>query len=231
MYRYRFLKVILLFIIFVSIGFPLLISLETSDQSIASSLNNKKYLNPISIQGLRFQSSKSSRIIIRAVAKELKVNPRKFFIFNIKPFNELTLNNVTVEFYKNEGEPSGIDLGDLMHKFSSGSSEKSSSSKRHKFGATKTGLITRSVINKLILKIYDKNNLSLMIKAATAYLNFKKGEIIFQNAIVEDIDSKKIINSRKIVFKNGENVLRVPGRYVLLSPSGSKKGKGLKINL
>ena len=86
----------------------------------------------------------------------------------------MTLNNVTVEFYKNEGEPSGIDLGDLMHKFSSGSSEKSSSSKRHKFGATKTGLITRSVINKLILKIYDKNNLSLMIKAATAYLNFKK---------------------------------------------------------
>jgi len=231
MYRSRFLKVILLFIIFVSIGFLSFISLEISDKSIVPTFKIEKYLNPISIQGMKFQSSKGGRIVTRTVAKELKVNPRKFFIFNIKPFNELTLNKVTIEFYKNEGEPSGIDLGDLMDKFSSGSSEKSSSSKRHIFGATNTGLITRSVINKLILKIYDKNKLSLIIKAATAYLNFKKGEIIFHNAIVEDIDSKEIINSRKIVFKSGENVFRVPGQYVLLSPTGSKKGSGLKINL
>jgi hypothetical protein len=231
MYRSRFLKVILLFIIFVPIGFLFFISLEISDKSIVPTFKKEKYLNPISIQGMKFQSSKGGRIITRGVAKELKVNPRKFFIFNIKPFNEMILNKVTIEFYKNEGEPSGIDLGDLMDKFSSGSSEKSSSSKRHIFGATNTGLITRSVINKLIFKIYDKNKLSLMIKAPTAYLNFKKGEIIFHNAIVEVIDSKKIIHSRKIVFKNGENVLRVPGRYALLSPSGSKKGNGLKINL
>jgi hypothetical protein len=231
MYRYRFIKVILLFIIFASLGFLLLISLENSDQSVASTLEKEKYLNPISIQGMKFQSSKGNRIVTKGVAKELKVNPRKFFIFNIKPFNELTLNKVIIEFYKNEGEPFGIDLVDLTDKFSSGSGGKSSSSKRHIFGATNTGLITRGIINKLILKIYDKNKLSLMIKAPTAYLNFKKHEIIFHNAIVEDIDSKEIINSRKIVFKNGENVFRVPGQYVLLSPTGSKKGSGLKINL
>ena len=230
MYRYRLLKVILLFIIFASLGF-LLISLETSDQSIVSTLNKKNNLDAISIQGMKFQSSTDGRIITRGAAKELKVNPRKFFIFNIKQFNELTLDGVTIEFYKSEGESSGIDLGDFMDKFSSGSSGKSSSSKRPKFGATNTGLITRSVINKLILKIYDKNKLSLMIKAPAAYLNFKKNKIIFHNAIVEDIDSKEIINSRKIVFKSGENVLRVPGQYVLLSPTGSKKGNGLKINL
>jgi hypothetical protein len=231
MYRYRFLKVILLFIIFASLGFLLLISLETSDQSIVSTLNKKKNLNATSIQGMKFQSSTDGRIITRGVAKELKVNPRKFFIFNIKQFNELTLDGVTIEFYKNEGESSGVDLGDLIDRFSSGSSGKSSSSKTPIFGATNTGLITRGVINKLILKIYDKNKLSLMIKAPAAYLNFKKNKIIFLNALVEDIDSKEIINSRKIVFKRGENVLRVPGQYVLLSPTGSKKGSGLKINL
>jgi hypothetical protein len=231
MYRYRFFKVILLFIIFASLGFLLLISLETSDHSIASTLNKKKSLNPISIQGMKFQSAKDGRIVARGVAKELKVNPRKFFVFNIKSLNELTLNQVIIEFYKKEGEPFGIDLGDIMDKFSSGGSGKSSPTKRHIFGATNTGLITRSVINKLILKIYDKNKLSLIIKAPTAYLNFKKGEIIFHNAIVEDIGSKEIINSRKILFKSGENVFRVPGQYVLLSPTGSKKGSGLKIDL
>lgn len=231
MYRSRFLKLILLFIILVSIGVLIFIGAESLDHSIVSTQNKEKHLNSILIQGIRFQNSKGSQIIAKAVVKELKVKPRKFFIFNIKPFNELTLNNVTMEFYKSEEEPSGLDLGDLMHKLLPGSSTKSSSSKRHKFGVTGTGLITRAVINKLILKIYNKNNLSLMIKSAKAYLNLKKGEVIFQNAIVEDIDSKEIINSCKIVFKSGENVLRVPGQYVLMSPTGSKKGNGLKINL
>ena len=103
MYRYPFLKVISLFIIFASLGFLLLISLETSDQSIVSTLNKKKSLNPISIRGIKIQSSKNGRIITRGAAKELKVSPRKFFIFNIKKFNELTLNKVTIEFYKIEG--------------------------------------------------------------------------------------------------------------------------------
>ena len=155
----------------------------------------------------------------------------KFSIFNIKPLKELTLNNVTVEFHKGEEDPSSIDLGDIIHKLSPGSSAKSSSSKRHVFGANGTGLITRAIINKLIFKIYNNNNLSLMIKSAKAYLNLMKGEVIFRNAVVADIGKKNIIKSRKIFFKYGENVLRVPGQYVLMSPAGSKKGNGLNINL
>jgi lipopolysaccharide export system protein LptC len=231
MYRSRLSKGILLFVILVSIGFFFLIGAESSRQSIVSTQNKQKHHNSLWVQGLRFQSFNGKQIIAKAVVKELKVNPRKFSIFNIKPLKELTLNNVTMEFHKSEEDPSGIDLGDLIHKPSPGSSAKSSFSKRHKFGATGTGLITRVIINKLIFKIYNKNNLSLIIKSAKAYLNLKKGEVIFRNAVVEDIDKKKLITSHKIVFKSGENVLRVPGQYALMSPAGSKKGNGLNINL
>ena len=217
--------------ILVSIGYLFIISLDSSDQSVVSTQNEGTYLNPISIQGLKFQSSVGKSIITRAAAKELKVKPRKFFVFNIRPFNEITLNKVTIAFYKNEYGPSEIDLKELMHKLIAGKDDNSPFSGRHPFGAAKTGLITRGIINHFILKIYDQNNLSLMIKSAKAYLNFKKGEVVFQDAMVEDFASKKIINSRKIVFRSGENVLRVPGQYVLLSQTGSKQGNGLKINL
>jgi hypothetical protein len=205
--------------------------LEISDKSIESIPNKEEYLNPISVQGFTVQTFNGNQIITKATAKELKITPRKFFIFNIRPLNELTLNEVTIEFYKSEDEPSGVDLADLMHKLSSRSNGKSSSSKKHKFGAIKTGLITRGVINKLVLKIYNKNNLSMIVQAPTAYVNFKRNEIIFQNATADNIVSREIIKSRKIVLKWEENALNVPGQYVLLSPTGFRKGRDLKINL
>ncbi len=217
--------------ILVLMGYLFITSLDSSDQSVVSTQNEGTYLNPISIQGLKFQSSVGDSTITRAVAKELEVNPRKFFVFNIRPFNEITLKEVTIEFYKNEHGPSEIDLKELMHKLIAGDDDNSPFSGRHPFGAAKTGLITRGIINQFILKIYDQNNLSLMIKSAKVFLNFKKGEVVFQDAMVEDFGSKIIINSRKIVFRSGEDVLRVPGQYVLMSQTGSKKGNGLKINL
>jgi hypothetical protein len=232
------LKVIFLFLILILLEFHFLTNLEISDKSIESIPNKEEYLNPISVQGLTVMRFKGNQILTKVTAKELKINPRKFNIFNIRSFNELTLNKVTIEFYKSGDEPSGIDLGNLIYRFSSRSNGKSSSSKENKSGAIKTGfreiktgLITRGVLNKLVLKIYNKNNLSVIVKSPTAYVNFKRNKVIFHNATAEDIASKEIIKSRKIVLKCEENVLKVPGHYILLSPKGFRKGRDLKINL
>ena len=232
------LKVIFLFLILILLEFHFLTNLEISDKSIESSPNKEEYLNPISVQGLTVIRFKGNQILTKVTAKELKINPRKFNIFNIRSFNELTLNKVTIEFYKSGNEPSGIDLGNLIYRFSSRSNGKSSSSKENKSGAIKTGfreiktgLITRGVLNKLVLKIYNKNNLSVIVKSPTAYVNFKRNKVIFHNATAEDIASKEIIKSRKIVLKCKENALKVPGQYIVLSPTGFRKGRGLKINL
>ena len=231
-------KVFFLFLILISLEFHFLTNLEISDKSIESSPNKEEYLNPISVQGLTVMRFKGNQILTKVTAKELKINPRKFNIFNIRSFNELTLNKVTIEFYKSGDEPSGIDLGDLIYRFSSRSNGMSSFSKENKpgaiktgFRAIKTGLITRGVLNKLVLKIYNKNNLSVIVKSPTAYLNFKRNKVIFHNATAEDTASREIIKSRKIVLKCEKNVLKVPGQYILLSPTGFRKGRDLKINI
>ena len=230
-FRSHFIKIACLLIIVFLMEFLFLAGLEISEQSIVTTPDKKEHLYPISVQGLKLQSFKGNRISNRAVAQELKVNPRKFFIFNIKPFNELTLNNVTMEFYKSDDEPSGIDLGDPIDKIAPHSKKTPSSSKGLDTSSIKTGIITRGIINRLILKIYNEKSLSKIIKTPRAYLNFKKDEVIFRNVTVEDVASKKVIKSRKMIFKNGEDVLRVPGKYILRSSTGSQKGKGLNINL
>lgn len=231
-------KIIILFFILISLEFHFLTNLEISDKSIESIANKKEYLNPISVQGLTVIRFKGNQILTKVTAKELKINPRKFNIFNIKSFNEITLNKVTIEFYKSGDETSGIDLRNLIYKFSSRSNGTSSSSKKNKYeeiktgsGEIKTGLITRGVINKLVLKIYNKNKLSVIVKAPTAYVHFKRNKVIFHNATAEDMASREVIKSHKIVLKCEENALKVPGQYVVLSPMGLRKGRDLKINL
>ena len=131
------LKVIFLFLILISLEFHFLTNLKISNKSIESIPNKEEYLNPISVQGLTVMRFKGNQILTKVTAKELKINPRKFNIFNIKSFNELTLNKVTIEFYKSGDEPSGIDLGNLIYGFSSRSNGKSLSSKENKSGAIK----------------------------------------------------------------------------------------------
>jgi len=230
-YRHHLIKRTCLIIMVISIAFLFLVRLDMPNESGTPVSHKEESIYPIAIQGLRLQSFKGSRETVKAVAKELKVNPRKFFVFNIKPFNELTINNVTMEFYKSEEGQSGIDIGKTFDNFSTQSNEKSFSSKGFESGALNAGLITRGVINTLILIIHDKYGLSKVVKAPKAYLNFKKDEVIFLDATVKDIATKQIIKSRKMVFKNGGNEIRVPGSYVLLSSAGSQRGKGLKINL
>lgn len=231
MHRSHWSKITCRLIILILIAFIFFTGLETPDESVISIPDKEERLYPISLQGLRFQRFESNRITTRAIIKELKVNPRKFFIFNIRPFNELTLNNVTMEFYKSEEKHSGLDISNRIHRFSSGSGERSLFPKNLEFGDIKTGIITRGVVNTLILKIYAKSRLSKIVKSHRAYLDFKKNEVIFYNATVEDIATKQIIKSRKMVFKNGRNVIRVPGQYVLLSQTELKKGNDLIINL
>lgn len=215
----------------ISIAFVFFVSLQAPHQPAKPVPDKKEHRYPIRIQGLRLQGFKGSRETVKAVAKELKVKPRKFFIFNIKPFNELTTDHVTMEFYKSEAGQSGIDIGQTIDNFSPAGTKKPSSSKGFDSKAFNAGIITRGVINTLILKIYDAYGLSKIIKAPKAYLNFKKDEVIFRNATVEDIATKQIIKSGKMVLKNGENIIRVPGNYVLLSSAGSRGGKNLKIDL
>jgi len=204
-------------------GLGLWASIQKEDNSHLSSFDEKS-LYPIKITGLNYTKCEENRLMTKIKSDELKVNPRKFFIFNIKPFNEVTLNNTTIEVYLYEDTHSDTNLfsfgGDLL-----------SVKQGNKASLKGMGLITRGVINDLVLKIYKASSLSILVKAKKAHIDFKKDETKLQKASIEGIFSNKIIKSTLIIWNEKEKIFKIPGEYIALSPMGWQRGKGIKVDL
>jgi len=159
----------------------------------------------------------------RVQADAFKVSPRKFWAFNIRPFNEAVLINARVElyFYKDTSPGTGASLGKLMIP----------ENKDRKSFPKKMGLITRGVIKGLHLKIYQESKPAIIVRAGEAYIDFKKNEARLTGASLEHPVSKSRIETESIIWDNSENCFRIPGEYVLVTPKGMKWGKGIRVDI
>ena len=95
----RFFRIIMLFLILVCAEIFIFLQFNHPDRSEISNIASRQFLYPLTVRGLNihiFQGNNVNRI----KADDFKISPRKFFIFNVNQLNEITLNNVTVEFNK-----------------------------------------------------------------------------------------------------------------------------------
>lgn len=180
---------------------------------------------PIWIQGFTASTYKGNRLITKIEADEFKVNPRRFFVFNIKPLNEATLTNVRLEIHIYMGMSSKADL------FSFGEGVLPLMNGGKKFAVNGMGLITRGVIKGLILKIYRADSLSIVVKASRGYIDFKKKETKMQGVSLEDVVSGRLIKSSSVIWDDTEKAFKVPGEYIAMTPEGRARGRGIKVDL
>ncbi len=95
MLHFRSIKVVcVLFIIAITFGIILWVSNQKKDPLQFSSSKEKPFFYPIWIKGVDSKTYTNNRLLSKIKADELKVNPRKFFIFNIRPFNEVTCKQI-----------------------------------------------------------------------------------------------------------------------------------------
>lgn len=231
MQSYRHLKILIIFLLLVSIEIVLMTAIGIQTNSGSCRQNFNRSVSPFSIKGLKLQTYESGKLESALSAGEIKINPRNFFVFNVKALNELSLKDVSLAFYKKRGASSGINFKNLKHLNLSRSSAQFSTSKNTRRREIKTGLITRGVINNIVFYLYNENNLLITIKARKAYINFRKNKAKFADATVEDMISSKIIKSRVVVLRGNDLKLKVPGKYLLRSSSGVQKGRKLEMTL
>jgi len=180
---------------------------------------------PVWIQGFTASTYQGDRLVTKIEADEFKINPRRFFIFNIKPFNEATLTNVRLDIHIYKGMSSKADL----FSFSEGVLPLMNGDK--KFAAKGMGLITRGVIKGLILKIYRADRPSMVVKASSGYIDFKKNETKMKGVSIEDVLSGRLIKSSSVIWDNKEMVFNVPGKYIAMTPEGRARGKKIRVDL
>ncbi|HEY7536185.1 MAG TPA: hypothetical protein VH878_09625, partial [Thermodesulfobacteriota bacterium] len=156
-------------------------------------------------------------------ANDLHIQPRKFYIFNIKSFNYAILNNAKLEIHFQAEEPSKIDFPfDKENLFLD--NEKSVS--------TKIKSITELKINGLYVDIYANDRLFLKTWSEKAFINFlRSNEIEMRNSTLESVFAKKFIYSNLVIWDTKEKIFKIPGTYVAMTPQGRATGKGIKVHL
>jgi len=185
---------------------------------------NRPY--PIWIKGLTASKFDGDKILSQVRAEEFKVNPRRYFVFNIRPFNEATFTNVRLEthYYPDLTEKTK-ELGLFPP------AEHMIPIKVAKVPLKGEGIITRGVVTGFIWEIFKADRLCLVVKAKAAQIDFKEKEIKLINVSIEDESSQKLIMSRSAIWSEKEKSFRIPGKYLAATPKGKAVGKGIKLDL
>jgi len=231
MRQYRFIKVFSLFIFLIAMEIFFLSDIEKHNKLSSEGINRIKNAPSLLVQGIQFHSFNGTELTVKIKAKKIMVKPRKFFAFNFKSINDINLQDVTIDFFRQNEDSCNLSLNELKSMAFSSPKKKKSASRALQFGETRTGLITRGVITNFVLNVHKNGVLYRVIKASTAHVDFKKNRAKLTDGTIEDMNSKEIIRSNSIVLKGNENILSVPGQYVILSSKGITRGKGLNLKL
>ncbi|MBE9504988.1 MAG: hypothetical protein IME96_12515 [Proteobacteria bacterium] len=223
MKRSFFLKVSLVSVMALSLGIIVWVSIHNKAPSQSSSSEQKHYSTPMRITGLDASTFSGDKLLTRVRADEFKVGPRKSFIFNIRPFNEVVLTNARLEVHLYPDMPKGVGLFFL--------GENILSVKNAKTTLKGMGVLTRGVIKGLVLEVFKADRLRLVVEAQKVYIDFKRKETKLIDASIKEILSQKLIMSKSIIWSEKEKIFTIPGAYFTLTPKGRATGKGIKVDL
>lgn len=156
---------------------------------------------PLRIRGFQITNVKDGGLQSLISADELKINKRRFFIFQFHPVTECTVEQLKIEIYAG-------DDADVFESIGQGILSEAS----NPFRSLQTGdfgLITRGVVNHLVLKIFEKEKPSLLVEAERAVIDFEAGETELFNVRLTDRAANRTIQSRFAELDNRTKVLKI----------------------
>lgn len=194
-------------------------AVETASQNPHERLHQK-------ITGLSFNQYSDHGIVTRLEADTLTVVPRRLLFFNIKSINEVRLSNVRAETYI---YPDASQETRLLPRTADMLTSESGSSNNNP--ASELGLITRSTVDGVHLKIFKAGSLAVVLRAGHAETDMISGKTRLKNAIIENPGATRRITSKKMTWDAKDQEFRIPGNYVAYTDKGRASGRGIKVDL
>jgi hypothetical protein len=208
------------------LGITILVFIHHKPIALQSIIGDINTAYPIWIKGFTSRDFNGNNILKRLSADELKIGPRKYFVFNICPLNEAVLSNAKLEtHYYFDGNSKGQEL-DRLHLGGS-----LISGKGIKKSIPTKGIITRCRLKDLFWKIYRDNNLSLIIQAKRAEINFRTKQMRLSDVCIEDRKSHRCIITRSVIWNEKQKIFKIPGHYIAMTPKGRASGRGMQLDL
>ena len=208
------------------LGITILISIHHKPIARQSNIGDINTAYPIWIKGFSSREFNGNNVLKRLSADELTIGPRKYFVFNIRPLNEAVISNAKLEtHYYFDGNSTGQEL-DRFHPGGS-----LISGKGIRTSIPTKGIITRCRFKDLFWKIYRDNNLSLVIQAKGAEINFRTKQMRLSDVCIEDRKSHKCIITRSVIWNEKQKTFKIPGHYIAMTPKGRVSGRGMQLDL
>lgn len=159
--------------------------------------------------------------VVRIEADEFKVIPKKFKVFNFKPFNEMVLKNARITTYQRPG-------GSGAAKSGSASGERGFSFPRvelpkNNFNPNGIKMISGARLEGLNWLIMQDEMEFVRCRARQAYLNVMKSEME-----LEDLELENVELGRRIAAKKGS--LDLKSQLVKISASAVTHAQAVQIS-
>jgi hypothetical protein len=165
---------------------------------------------------------------IRLKIGSVMVAPRKYFVFSIQPLNEALFEDFSLDYFRRPDSQSMFALSDIQETLLPADSKGMMFSGLFNL---KAGVITRGVIRRFTLTVYEGDAIKTVVKSAKAELDFKNNKMRLEDVSIEQHDAKRIIKSSEAVLKNSDGTISIPGKYSILHREGVLKGSGVKMRL
>jgi lipopolysaccharide export system protein LptC len=196
-------------------------------QTVALDNDRPRYL----VQMIGFISTSyntEGRVASVVAADDLVIRPRNYRGFNIRSLNEVVLTNVRIEEHLYDNKPdtqAGISLErDILGVVGKEGSNKEGSNKEF-------GLITRVVINKFELAKFIDKRQTILLKAEQASIGKKKHQVVFNQAVLEQLATGKRLISEKLIWDKNQDAFLIPGSYILQTSERQTQGHNVWMNL
>ena len=179
------------------------------------------------LTGFRYQQFDARGLMASVKADRLSILPHRFLFFNLKSINEAHLENATIEIHLRDKIPQDMDLvPPVTDVFTQEKRGSANNSPRREFG-----VITRSVVQGISVKIFSANALSMTLRAESARLDKRRHKPRFLHATLNDARSDRRISSKEIIWDAKNKAFLIPGDYLAQTDSGHATGRGARIDL
>ena len=195
--------------------------IERPDASRAS-FHKEPHVYPLLITGLNATRYDGELASLNLRAQSLKITPRKFFVFSIIPFYDVTLTDAVVAIHVPGNqfiEPDIFSFPEMLLP-----------PKEYRSLSNGSGFKMREIIKGLQLNIYREDTPILSIHAVTTIIDHQRKQAKFEHVLVKCIHSKKILRTKLIIWQKNRMGLKVPGKYSIISPNGKTIGEGTTVH-
>ena len=203
--------------------FTVLAALDTKGPGKSNRRIQKQASHPLKITGIDYQAWNSGQILVKVRAETLEIRPRKFWAFNIRPFNEAVLTKAAIELNLPEDEKrkEEFSMSSLLSPYTADLLK----------GTKSNGIVTRGVVKELNITIRKKNKKIFDLKAERADFDFKKNQTRLKTASLEDSATNGRLTTSLIVWDGQADSFVIPGEYFFRKGHSGEIGKGRGLTL